>query len=183
MNLNILHVALLLPIIYHVLASEDIAAGLNGQENSLEQGYNYQRFQKAIRENNIENVYKIFIFNSEDIELRKYCVDSLIKLKGLKIVGLIKDAKEDVKAWVLQIVLSQGDQLLIEEVLGKLNISNELLTDLVIDANVACIPDRFIHVLRRITDKESQQEAIEKGIFGLYHGGRIECIEPLLSAL
>ena len=104
-------------------------------------------------------------------------------MKSSRLVKLINSARNDNKQWMLQVILAHADQLLIDNLFAKLNIPSHLLRDVANSADLACIPQRFIYLLERITDKEDQEWAVEKGVGALFNRGKTECLIPLVSAL
>ena len=123
------------------------------------------------------------VFDSGNDELEKYRGKYLVAMKSSRLVKLINSARNDNKQWMLQVILAHADQLLIDNLFAKLNIPSHLLRDVANSADLACIPQRFIYLLGRITDKEDQEWAVEKGVGALFNRGKTECLIPLVSAL
>ena len=84
---------------------------------------------------------------------------------------------------MLQVLLVHADQPLIDEVFGALKPSNDLLRDVAVSADLACMPQRFTYLLKKIDDKEEQEEAVENGVDALVDENKTECLDPLLTAL
>ena len=72
------------------------------------------------------------------------------------------------KEWMLQVLLVHADQPLIDEVFGELKPSNDLLRDVAGSADLACMPQRFTYLLKKIDDKEDQERAVRYGVHALF---------------
>ena len=71
----------------------------------------------------------------------------------------------------------------IDEVLEKIEFSDEALSYAASSTKLACSPKDFVSLLDRIATPKSQKEAVKIGISALFYGKRTECIGPLLTAL
>ena len=45
------------------------------------------------------------------------------------------------------------------------------------------MPQRFTYLLKKIDNKEDQEEAVNNGVNALFDENKTECLDPLLSAL
>ena len=61
------------------------------------------------------------------------------------------------KKWMLQVILVHADQPLIDKVFGEIKPSNDLLKDVAVSADLACMPQRFTYLLSKIDDKKDQE--------------------------
>ena len=61
--------------------------------------------------------------------------------------------------------------------------SNDLLRDVAYSADLACMPQRFTYLLKKIDNKEDQELAVRSGVDALFDKNKTECLDPLLSAL
>ena len=84
---------------------------------------------------------------------------------------------------MLQVLLVHADQPLIDKVFGALKPSNDLLRSVADSADLACMPQRFTYLLKKIDDKEEQEWAVEYGVNALFDENKTECLDPLLTAL
>lgn len=186
-----LYVALSLCVVCYVFASEDLVTGLGKRKSSslavidgdiIAGSFAVQSFMKAAQEGNM--IIATEIFNNSDTELRKACVKHLINLRNpLLVAQLINTAEDNNGLKALEVFLMHADQPFIDEIFEVLNPSDELLGGLADSANLACIPDKYIHFLEKFTDKATQEYAITKTVEALFENKRIECLDPLLSAL
>ena len=45
------------------------------------------------------------------------------------------------------------------------------------------MPEKFVHLLSKTTEKSREKDMVEKGVCNLVHGKRFDCLDPLLAAL
>lgn len=187
--MNIICIALLLCVICHVYASEDTidlseqGASLVSVEmidpiaNSLES----QHFVRAVHRSDAKIAF--LVFEGSDYEIRKYCAEHLVSLKSAKFVELINDANSRGEAWLLRLLLVHADRSLVDEVFDVIKPSNWVLSGVAFSADLACMPERFTYLLKKINSKENQNVAVRNGIFELIDENRTECLDPFLIAL
>ena len=140
-----------------------------------------QSFREAVQKDVMKDAFNVFYFGND--ELKKYCGKYLISLGLPKFVDLIKRARDNVKEWLLEILLVHADQLFVNEVLTELKPSNGLLRGVAYSADLACVPRRFTYLLGRINSKEYQERAVEYGVRALINENKTKCFDPLLNAL
>jgi hypothetical protein len=105
------------------------------------------------------------VFDGGNDELKKYCGKYLVSLGSPRLVELINRANDDIKKWMLQVILVHADQQLVNKVFGKVNPPNKLLRKVASSADLACIPQRFIYLLGRSEDKVDQKWAVISGVY------------------
>ena len=110
-------------------------------------------------------------------------VDYVFKTKSSKfIINFIELAKE-IWTCLLSNLYEKATKETIDEVLEKVEFSDEALSYAALSTKLTCSPKEFLSLLNRITTPEDQKEAVENGITELFRKERTECIEPLLIAL
>lgn len=120
------------------------------------------------------------IFGWSDRESQEYCIGYVIGLGTDKVVELINDTRYT-KSWLLTLVLLYADDQFIDHVFNQATLSNIVLGDTAWDAFLACRPDKFIYVLKKIP-REHQDHYLAR-VVELFEKNRIECVEPLVSAI
>jgi hypothetical protein len=141
-----------------------------------------QGFVEAVQISDMKAARKIF--GDGNNERKKYCGKYLVSLGSARLVELIKGAwNNKIKEWLLQILLVHADQSVLDNVFGAVKPSNRNLKWAAGSAELACLPQRFAHLLKKINDKDDQKMAVSNGIIALIDENRAECFDPLLSAL
>ena len=120
------------------------------------------------------------IFEWSNGESQEYCIGYVIGLGTDKVVELINDTRYT-KSWLLTLVLLYADDQFIDHVFNQATLSNIVLGDTAWDASLACRPDKFIYVLKKIP-RERQDHYLAR-VVELFEENRIECVEPLVSAI
>ena len=111
-----------------------------------------QNFKKAVQTSDMKAARKAFK-SGDDLHMT-YCAKHLIDLRKSRLIELIKGASnEDIKAWMLQVLLVHADRQLINEVLGALNLSDNVLYRVAYSTELACIPRKFTHFLEELVTK------------------------------
>ena len=137
-------------------------------------------FNEAVDDGDLAKAIELF---QQEWELCDERADYVFETKSSKfIINFIELAKE---IWVrlLSNLYEKATKEIIDEVLKKIEFSDEVLSHAASSPKLACSPKEFVGLLDRITTLEYQKEAVGNGITGLFDKGRTECIEPLLIAL
>ena len=189
--MKLLYVFLTLCVACYVFASEEVAIGLDKQvvpvleaidEDPIANNENTRCFREAIQDNDIDRAIRYFgISNYAEAE---YCSLYLIKLgKPELITQLIRDS-EHFNGLLLKQLLVHTEQPFIDTVLGGLKLSNELLESVASRDAIMCMPDKYIYVLKKFTDKTAQKNAVKYGLSNsLFPQRKFECLGPMLTAL
>ena len=140
-----------------------------------------QGFRKAVREGNMNIAFDVF--NNGSDELKKYCGKYLINQGSTKLVELINGAARHINDWMLQLILVHADQRLVDQIFDALNFPNEVSSRVARNVELACMPQKFIHLLTKIGDKREQERAVIRGVAALLQNNRIDCLDSLLVTL
>src|ERR1700733_6219744 len=171
--MNILYIAPLLCVICYVFASEadSSATQVTGKLGAIED--DASRFKEAIEKGEM-GVAKD-VFGEGNNEQRKYYGEYLVGLGREKLVELIKNSR-DCKSWLLSIIMLRAEEGLINEVFKEVEPSDWDWRDVARSADLACVPIKFINLLKRITAKDHQKKLLNQ-VF-------LHCLMPTrLSAL
>src|ERR1700733_1690716 len=171
--MNILYIALLLGVICHVSASE---TGLNKRQVTGKLGAiedDVSRFKEAIEKGEVTIARDVF--RDGNNEQKKNYGKHLVGLGREKLVELIKNSR-DCKSWLLSIIMLYAKEGLINEVFKEVEPSDWDWRDVARSADLACVPIKFINLLKRITAKDHQKKLLNQ-VF-------LHCLMPTrLSAL
>ena len=186
--MNILYVLLLLICaICHVFGSQYVMNIIKSEtslvpvEGSITSDPKAKQFREAVQNGNMNAAQRVFDNGSS--ALKKYCSEHLVSLGSPKLIQLVEDERGKNREWMLHVLLVYADESFYDEVFRAVNIPNSLSSEVANSADVACIPQRFTYLLRRIDYIVEQEQAVRKGIVALFASKKTECIDPLLSAL
>ena len=99
--------------------------------------------------------------------------------------NLIKTSTYDgskLDVWIFKLIVVHAPETLIDEVLGILKYADDLLFSLGRISEVACKPQKFVHILKKLSH-DVTWTFISNGIEALANSGRFECINPLRLAI
>ena len=138
-------------------------------------------FREAVQSGDVEVAFGVFRDGSD--ALKKYCGKRLASLKSSTLVRLISSASFHYVPWLLSVILVHANQTLMDKVFAELKPSNDLLSWVATGVNVACMPQKFTYLLKKIDDKNAQELAVRYGVLALLDKSKDKCLEPLLSEL
>ena len=140
-------------------------------------------FKEAVQKGDMGTA--INVFNLSKHELGEYGIRYLINTRrSANVIELIKNiAHGSLKVWALETLLVHADQPLIDKVFDKLDFPDSFLTSVASRVDLTCVPDRYVYLLKKITDKAKREEAVKGGVLALFQGSKTECLDPLISAL
>ena len=142
----------------------------------------FQRFKEAVHNDDMYDAYHIF--KSGNDELKKYCGEYLISLGSPELVELINSvAFEYIKSWLLRVLSVHAEQPLLDNVFDALDPPSDLLKEVAYSADLACMPQRFTYILKKIGDKREQKGAVERGLNALFNENRTKCFDLFLGAI
>ena len=150
-------------------------------DDPIANGPEAQRFKQAVDEGDMDVANNIFSWGND--QLKRYCVDYMASSRSPKFVGLIKSAKDNVKAWILKALLVHADPSLLDAAIDIVRPGNDLLRDIAVNVELPCLCRRFVYLLKRITDERKEEDAVRYGVYALVKWSRIECLDPLLSTI
>ena len=93
------------------------------------------------------------VFDDGNDKLKEYCGKYLVSLGKSELVRLVNGARDDIKAWMLRMILVYADQALFDEVFAETKPTDDILSDVAYNADLACKTDKFLYLLGKITDK------------------------------
>lgn len=153
-----------------VIVKEPIASNLDAQN-----------FIEAVKNGDMVSARKAFEESND--ELKKYYIKYLNNLESSKLVQLINSGDYETQEWTLQVVLAHIDLSALDNVFDEINLPNYFLSRAAYNADLACIPQRFIYLLGRINNSKDQEVAVRNGVAVLFNKHKTECLEHLVSAL
>ena len=114
---------------------------------------------------------------------RKDLFDYVIAKGAVATVRLIQNVG-DAKEHVLAALFDQGEERLIDEVLGRVNYNDYDLHYLTgYRPELAGSPEKFFRILDKIKGSWSQEEAVRWGVKNLFNSGKHDLVVPLVNAL
>jgi len=150
------------------------------EKDSIANSTEAQEFREAVQKGDVWTAWYVFIKGND--KLKECCGKHLVSLERSGLVELIKGA-EDHKDWVLKVILVHADQSLINEVFAAIKPTNRDLCYIACIVEVACIPNKFLYLLGRISDKGDQERALKSGVCNLISSNKTEYLDPLFFAL
>jgi hypothetical protein len=134
-----------------------------------------------VQNNDMKTAFNVF--NGGNGELKRYCGKYLINQGSTKLIEMINGAERHAKFWMLRLILLHAERQLVDKVFDALNLTNNVLGWVARNANLACMPQRFTYLLKKIDDKKEQEGAVRGGVHTLVVCNKSECLDPLLSTL
>jgi len=170
------------PVVNELVRQPDAERSIpNHRSESGQESPDTSGFKSAIEKGDVEAAKVIFDKGNE--EEKKYYGEYLISLGRERLVGLIKRSSGNDKYWLLSIIMLYAEEGLINEVFKEVEPSDVAWIVIACNADLACAPAKFINILKRITGRRWQKEAVKGGVEKLFDSNKTECINPLLSAL
>jgi len=139
-----------------------------------------QRFVEAVEKGDMNTAFKVY--KSGNDGLKECCGKYLVSFEKPELVKLVKGARDDIKTWMLNMVLTYADQALIDEVSAEIKPTDDLLRRVASSADLVCKTDKFIYLIGRITGKGDQEWAVRLGVGALFDADKSEYLDPLLFA-
>lgn len=110
-------------------------------------------------------------------------VEYLISLGSSGLVELINNASPYIKAQMLRVLVVHADHSLVSRVFAEIKPTEDILYGVANNIDLVCMPDKFLHFLGTITDKEAQEKAPKNGLGALILANNTECLDTLIFAL
>ena len=188
--MNILFLVIFSCAINHVVASKRKAPSSERQEGRLVPATKAPRLDVRVKAQEFSRMLQSDnwlmagnIWEDADEGLKMGCAKCMISLKE---DGLVRLAKRDphIMSLVLKVIMSFADKPFTDRLFNRLNPHDSFLaTNVAADVTVASKPDRFIYLLKRITDKACQGQAAQEGIAALFRYHATDRILPLIFEL
>lgn len=174
-----------------VFASEKVFLGLGkrkhstldavDQEDAIASRPESRALREVVNRGDMEAVFNVL--KSGNDELQNYCVKYLISLGSSGLVKVIKSASPYIKTRMLRVLVVHADQSLISKVFAEIKPTEDILCGVANNVDLTCMPDKFLHFLGTITDKETQENTLKNGLGALILANKTECIDTLIFAL
>ena len=87
--------------------------------------------------------------------------------KSLNLLNSSRMQSDDVKVWILRILLVYASLSLFDAVIDVVKPGNDVLSLVAYNPELASLPERFVYLLNKITDKEEQEDAVRYGVAAL----------------
>lgn len=146
--------------------------------NSLEA----QKFRRTVGEDDTLVAWSVFQHGSD--RLKKYCGKYMAHLESSRLIELYRFGYNLViKAWILGMVLVYGNLSLFDTVFAAVEPPLDVRKCVVSNVDAVCMPRKFVHFLKKTTDKYGQEDIVEYGVSALFEGNKTEYFDDLLSAI
>ena len=116
-----------------------------------------------------------------DDDQKRLCSEYLISLGSGQLVKLINGTAYVIA--LLGIILLRANQEFIDRIFERVRLTERDLMNVASKMDLACRPDKFISLLKRMTNRNYQRDAFANAVFALFKANKTKCVDALLSAL